>query len=100
MNPSEQLMPSQRGHAFQHYEQTLHAYALDTENQHVFDFAGGGYVHRLLQNIEDGKIVEGTDPRVAEDAQIEQLLGRDDAESELGTSSRGAMERSTIPTYS
>lgn len=100
MNPSEQLMPSQRGHAFQHYEQTLHAYALDTENQHVFDFAGGGYVHRLLQNIEDGKIVEGTDPRVVEDAQIEQLLRRDDAESELGTSSRGAMERSTIPTYS
>lgn len=100
MNPSDQLMPSQRGHAFQHYEQTLHAYALDTENQHVFDFAGGGYVHRLLQNIEDGKIVEGTDPRVVEDAQIEQLLGRNDAESELGTSSRGAMERSTIPTYS
>jgi BRCA1-associated protein len=100
MNPSDQLMPSQRGHAFQHYEQTLHAYALDTENQHVFDFAGGGYVHRLLHNIEDGKIVEGTDPRVVEDAQIEQLLGRNDAESELGTSSRGAMERSTIPTYS
>jgi BRCA1-associated protein len=49
-------------HARQHYTETLHAYALDTETQHVFDFAGGGYVHRLLQNKDDGKIVEVNDP--------------------------------------
>ncbi len=83
----------------QHYEETLHAYALDTETQHVFDFAGGGYVHRLLQNMEDGKIVEGTDPRVMEEAQIEQLLGRDNAEED-GLSPLWWLERSTIPTYS
>ena len=34
--------PSQLGHALQHYEETLHAYALDTETQHVWDFAEGG----------------------------------------------------------
>lgn len=51
-----------RSHAGQHYDQTLHAYALDTETQHVWDFAGQGYVHRLLQNKEDGKLVEGNDP--------------------------------------
>jgi BRCA1-associated protein len=49
-------------HASQHYDETLHAYALDTETQHVWDFAGQGYVHRLLQNKEDGKLVEVSDP--------------------------------------
>jgi len=96
---SSAQIPSQRGHAMQHYEETLHAYAMDTETQHVFDFAGGGYVHRLLQNIEDGKIVEGTDPRVVEEAQIEQLLGRSNSE-EVGMPPLSSLERSTIPTYS
>mmetsp|Transcript_62678 Transcript_62678/g.152579 ORF Transcript_62678/g.152579 Transcript_62678/m.152579 type:complete len:1219 (+) Transcript_62678:11-3667(+) len=49
-------------HAAQHYNETLHAYALDTQTQHVWDFAGQGYVHRLLQNKEDGKLVEMNDP--------------------------------------
>jgi BRCA1-associated protein len=49
-------------HAGQHYSETLHAYALDTQNQHVYDFAGQGYVHRLVQNKEDGKLVEINDP--------------------------------------
>ena len=58
--PTQNLsLPS---HARQHYDETLHAYALDTETQHVFDFAGQGYVHRLLQNKEDGKLVEIADP--------------------------------------
>jgi DNA-cytosine methyltransferase len=49
-------------HAAQHYNDTLHAYALDTQTQHVWDFAGQGYVHRLIQNKEDGKLVEMNDP--------------------------------------
>jgi hypothetical protein len=49
-------------HAGQHYDETLHAYALDTQTQHVWDFAGQGYVHRLLQNKQDGKLVEVSDP--------------------------------------
>jgi BRCA1-associated protein len=49
-------------HARTHYDETLHAYALNTETQHVWDFAGQGYVHRLLQNKEDGKLVEVNDP--------------------------------------
>jgi BRCA1-associated protein len=49
-------------HARQHYNETLHAYALDTHTQHVWDFCGQGYVHRLLQNKEDGKLVEVPDP--------------------------------------
>lgn len=53
---------SSASHARDHYDETLHAYALDTETQHVWDFAGGGYVHRLLQNKDDGKLVEISDP--------------------------------------
>jgi len=49
-------------HARQHYDDTLHAYALDTETQHVWDFCGQGYVHRLLQNAKDDKLVEVSDP--------------------------------------
>lgn len=49
-------------HAVQHYNETLHAYALDTRTQHVWDFCGQGYVHRLLQNSQDGKLVEVHDP--------------------------------------
>jgi len=56
------LPPVAAGHARQHYDETLHAYALDTETQHVWDFAGQGYVHRLIQNKEDGKLVEVNDP--------------------------------------
>lgn len=50
------------GHARLHYEQTLHAYALETGTQHVWDFAGDGYVHRLIRNSGDGKLVEVNDP--------------------------------------
>lgn len=92
---NEQI-PSQRGHALMHYEETLHAYALDTETQHVWDFAGGGYVHRLLQN-EDGKIVETADPRLVDAIREQELLSEATGDT---ASPLTAMERSTIPTYS
>jgi BRCA1-associated protein len=50
------------GHVRLHFEQTLHAYALETRTQHVWDFAGDGYVHRLIRNSDDGKLVEVNDP--------------------------------------
>ncbi len=37
-------------HIQAHYAQTLHAYAMNTENRRVWDFAGEGYVHRLILN--------------------------------------------------
>ena len=90
--------PSHLGHALQHYEESLHAYALDTETQHVWDFVGGGYVHRLLQNFEDGKIVEGIDPRFLEEERSQNLLNEGTGEGP--TLPLSALERSTIPTYS
>ncbi|KAI0705156.1 BRCA1-associated protein 2-domain-containing protein [Cytidiella melzeri] len=47
-----------RAHAQAHYEQTTHLYALELETQRVWDYAGDGYVHRLIQNKADGKLVE------------------------------------------
>lgn len=47
-----------RAHAHGHYVQTTHLYALELETQRVWDYAGDGYVHRLIQNKADGKLVE------------------------------------------
>ncbi|KAH9852054.1 zf-UBP-domain-containing protein [Lenzites betulinus] len=47
-----------RAHAHAHYVGTTHLYALELETQRVWDYAGDGYVHRLIQNKADGKLVE------------------------------------------
>ena len=48
----------QHGHAYQHYSQTGHLYALELETQRVWDYGGDGFVHRLIRNKADGKVVE------------------------------------------
>ncbi|KAJ3136538.1 hypothetical protein HK100_001681, partial [Physocladia obscura] len=49
----------QRAHAAKHYADTLHLYALELETQRVWDYAGDGYVHRLIRSAGvDGKVVE------------------------------------------
>lgn len=45
-------------HAYTHYKETFHNYALELSSQRVWDYAGDGYVHRLIQNKSDGKLVE------------------------------------------
>ncbi len=47
-----------QAHAHAHYVSTTHLYALELETQRVWDYAGDGYVHRLIQNKADGKLVE------------------------------------------
>ena len=49
-------------HARAHFCETLHTYALDTQTQQVWDFAGDGYVHRLLYDKAGHKVVEGAAP--------------------------------------
>ncbi|KAL3673839.1 hypothetical protein V7S43_001528 [Phytophthora oleae] len=49
-------------HAKQHYQETLHTYSLELETQRVWDYAGDGYVHRLILNKQDGKFVEFPGP--------------------------------------
>ncbi|KAJ3194820.1 hypothetical protein HK101_001822 [Irineochytrium annulatum] len=45
-------------HAQFHFEETNHVYSLELETQRVWDYVGDGYVHRLIQNKSDGKLVE------------------------------------------
>ncbi|KAI9022710.1 BRCA1-associated protein 2-domain-containing protein [Phycomyces nitens] len=65
----------QDAHAYDHYTDTGHLYALEIETQRVWDYVGDGYVHRLIQNMIDGKIVElpsataGPTPRQTEQSQ-------------------------------
>lgn len=58
-------------HARMHYESTKHAYALDPESQRVWDYAGDGYVHRLIQNMVDGKLVELPDVGSQSDSRVD-----------------------------
>ncbi|KAL5343708.1 BRCA1-associated protein 2-domain-containing protein [Aspergillus crustosus] len=45
-------------HAFAHYTQTSHAFAMDISTQRVWDYVGDAYVHRIIQSKTDGKLVE------------------------------------------
>ena len=68
---------SRQGHIYQHYQETLHTYAMNVFSRGVWDFAGkkiqftkytrvfkeeffcyvgDGYVHRLILNISDEEI--------------------------------------------
>ncbi|TMW60485.1 hypothetical protein Poli38472_000527 [Pythium oligandrum] len=49
-------------HAKQHYQETMHTYSLELETQRVWDYAGDGFVHRLILNKQDGKFVEFPNP--------------------------------------
>ncbi|TID15459.1 hypothetical protein CANINC_004425 [Pichia inconspicua] len=45
-------------HAIGHWEQTGHCFAMEANSQRVWDYSADGYVHRLVQNEADGKIIE------------------------------------------
>ncbi|KAE8162476.1 BRCA1-associated protein 2-domain-containing protein [Aspergillus tamarii] len=45
-------------HAFEHYKETSHAFAMDLATQRVWDYVGDAYVHRIIQSKTDGKLVE------------------------------------------
>ncbi|KAK2748822.1 hypothetical protein FQN55_003964 [Onygenales sp. PD_40] len=45
-------------HAFAHFKETGHTFAMDLDTQRVWDYVGDGYVHRIIQNKSDGKLVE------------------------------------------
>ncbi|PSN56725.1 BRCA1-associated protein [Blattella germanica] len=51
-----------QGHAYQHYHETQHCYSMQLGNNRVWDYVGDNFVHRLLQNKGDGKLVDGGSP--------------------------------------
>jgi len=46
------------GHAHQHFLDTHHCYSMELGQDRVWDYVGDNFVHRLVQNTEDGKLVE------------------------------------------
>lgn len=43
---------------YRHFCETQHCYAIQPDNNRVWDYIGDSFVHRLLQNKGDGKLVE------------------------------------------
>lgn len=46
------------GHAKEHWKETAHSFSLELQTQHVWDYAGDMWVHRLIRDKGDGKVVE------------------------------------------
>lgn len=42
-----------------HYVETQHCYSMHLGNNRVWDYVGDNFVHRILMNKGDGKLVEG-----------------------------------------
>jgi len=57
-------------HAQSHFQATQHTFAVEIETQRVWDYIGDGYVHRLIQNKTDGKLVEISNSTQTNDASI------------------------------
>ena len=45
-------------HALQHFHDSGHSFSIELMTQRVWDYLGDNYVHRLVQNRMDGKLVE------------------------------------------
>jgi len=45
-------------HSIEHFLETKHTYALELESQRVWDYTKEAFVHRLVSNRIDGKMVE------------------------------------------
>lgn len=52
-----------QGHAYKHFLETQHCYSMQLGSNRVWDYVGDNFVHRLLQNKADGKLVEVGDGR-------------------------------------
>lgn len=46
------------GHAHKHFLDTQHCYSMELGHNRVWDYVGDNFVHRLVQNTSDGKLVE------------------------------------------
>ncbi|KRT81790.1 zinc finger protein, partial [Oryctes borbonicus] len=63
----------QGGHAHSHYRESGHCYALQLGSHRVWDYKGDNFVHRLLQNKGDGKLVPSEGPPSESDGTQEKV---------------------------
>ena len=67
-------------HAFLHYQQSSHCFAMDLNTQRIWDYASDAYVHRIVQNKTDGKLVElpsATNVEVPADDDYDDFIPRE-----------------------
>lgn len=69
----------------------MHLYSLELETQRVWDYAGDGYVHRLIQNKTDGKLVELPSAAAMTNTTTTNGIGSDADGSRLGPTSIDSM---------
>lgn len=63
-----------RSHAKRHFQETHHTYSLELGTRRVWDYTGDNFVHRLIQNKTDGKLVEyGSEQQVADEEKMDSL---------------------------
>lgn len=63
-----------RSHAKRHFQETQHTYSLELGTQRVWDYTGDNFVHRLIQNKTDGKLVEyGSGQEVMDEEKMDSL---------------------------
>jgi len=63
-----------RSHAKRHFQETQHTYSLELGTQRVWDYTGDNFVHRLIQNKADGKLVEyGSGQQVMDEEKMDSV---------------------------
>ncbi|ESZ99358.1 hypothetical protein SBOR_0228 [Sclerotinia borealis F-4128] len=66
------------GHAKDHWKESAHNFALEIETQHVWDYAGDIWVHRLIRDKgDDSKVIELPSSRSRGGAQANNSMAQD-----------------------
>uniref|UniRef100_A0A8C8GB24 BRCA1-associated protein n=1 Tax=Oncorhynchus tshawytscha TaxID=74940 RepID=A0A8C8GB24_ONCTS len=61
-------------HAYKHFEETQHTYAIQLTHHRVWDYAGNNYFHRLVASKTDGKMVQyGCEGETCQEEKINAL---------------------------
>lgn len=92
------------GHAHRHFKETGHLYSLELESQRVWDYAGDGYVHRLIQSKAEFGVLDegGPTPKAFRDGKSEkggsamQASGSMDRNGESGSNATGGQSMAEV----
>ena len=88
------------GSGLHHNEATGHNFALELSTQRVWDYSGDNYVHRLIQNKVDGKLVELPDPHGGGSSAMDGASTASDAARELKRRGQEEQYEAVVHEYS
>ena len=88
------------GSGLHHNEATGHNFALELCTQRVWDYSGDNYVHRLIQNKVDGKLVELPDPHGGGSSAMDGASTASDAARELKRRGQEEQYEAVVHEYS